>query len=244
MTGTTETRSTCAGALTGLAIGLAVLALGGCAYRGEVDQPYTWKATWFSYVNGDDLRRRCANIDDHWEVRLIYNGHYEEQVRSYHLIADGTGGAEVTARATQPDEGSLTGLSTADLLAPWRWARSQIRLDPAARAQLSARLADSGVFQRAPAGLDLKSWGSYWVSVACRGDRVTFNAWAYPSDRWTAQDLRRIVKPLDATGVPFYGPKAPDFAEAPIHRRPNEGRGVHFLLSTGSNGLAGPHLAF
>jgi hypothetical protein len=230
--------------LTGVAIGVAVLALAACTYRGGLDRPYTLKATWFSYVNGDDLRRRCANIEDHWEVRLIYNGHYEEQVRTYDLIADGTGGAEVTARATPEDAGSLTGLTSADPLAPWRWARSETRLDPGARARLAARLAESGVFRSAPAGLDLKSWGSYWVAVACRGDTVTFNAWAYPSDRWAAQDLRRIVAPLDATGVPVYGPKAPDFAEAPIHRRPDEGRGVHFLLTTGDNGLAGPHLAF
>lgn len=218
----------------------AAAAVAGCTYAGQIDQPYTLKATWFSYLNGDDLRKRCANIEDHWEVRLVYNGHYEKQLRSYHMIADGTGGADVTARASKPDAGNLARLSLADPLAPWRWATSRRALDPAARDELEDRLAASGVYATAPSGIRLKSWGWYWVSIACRDGEVHFNAWAYPSDRWDRQDLRQIVQPLDETGVAFNQPRAPDFSESPTRARPKgEGQSIHFELKTGDNGLAG-----
>lgn len=221
-----------------LATGLAGL-VAGCTYGGQIDQPYTLKATWFSYVNGDDLRKRCANIEDHWEVRLIYNGDYEKQVRTYHMIADGVGGADVTARASKPDAGNLASVSLDDPLAPWRWRTSRANLGPDARDDLEAELADSGVYRDAPAGIRLKSWGWYWVSIACKDGEVAFNAWTYPSERWDGQDLREIVSPLDETGVAFNQPREPS-AEANFRR--TQGRpgntGVLFELRTGENGLA------
>ena len=44
-----------------MALGLALGILAGCTYRGEIDQPATLKATWFSYLNGDDIRSACAD---------------------------------------------------------------------------------------------------------------------------------------------------------------------------------------
>jgi hypothetical protein len=107
---------------------------------------------------------------------------------------------------------------------------------------LVARLADSDVFQRAPSGIDLKSWGSYWVSIACRNGEVSFNAWTAGTDRWERQELWQIVRPLDNTGVPVYQPHPARFEDSPTIARTGEDRrraATHFLMTTGENGLIG-----
>jgi len=43
-----------------LAVVLAGGVLAGCAYRGDIDNPAPIKATWFSYLNGEDLRAACV----------------------------------------------------------------------------------------------------------------------------------------------------------------------------------------
>jgi hypothetical protein len=226
----------------GLAIWLATLAGAGCSYSGGVENPLIRKATWFSYLNGDDLRDRCARAPDTLEIRLIYNGNFKEQVRSYEIRGERAGGAIVTARAMPQDAGNLANFRLSDPLAPGRWRKSQTTLDAKARAELVARLADSGVFARAPSGIDLKSWGSYWVSIACRDGQVFYNAWRKGGERWERQELLEIVRPLDQTGVPFYQPHPARFVDSPTVQRQGDDRRaarIHFLMTTGDNGLIG-----
>ena len=228
--------------LATVAICVSALVVAGCSYSGGVGNPLTRKATWFSYLNGDDVRDRCASYSDRLEVRLIYNGNFTEQVRSYEINSDGTGGARVTARAMPEDAGNLLNFQVSDPLATGRWAESTVSLSAGERGQLVAKLADSGVFQRAPRGLDLKSWGSYWVSIACRDGEVFFNAWTAGSERWDRQELWQIVRPLDDTGVPVYQPHPARFEDSPTIARSSGDRrqaDVHFLMTTGDNQLVG-----
>src|SRR5262245_6550826 len=75
--------------------------LAACAYRGDIDNPIIRKLSWFSYLDGTDIRTTCADgAPDGY--RLVYNGRYEEQVRSYEIFADGAGGAYLVARAKGP----------------------------------------------------------------------------------------------------------------------------------------------
>jgi hypothetical protein len=225
-----------------LASGLIALVSVGCGYTGGIEDPITRKATWFSYLNGDDVRARCAEQPGRFEVRLIYNGNFKQQVRSYQIRADGADGAFVTARAMPQDAGNLLNFRLSDPLATGRWDKATVTLGPSERDRLVARLADSGVFQRAPSGIDLKSWGSYWVSIACRDGETFFNAWTKGSPRWDRQNLWEIVKPLDQTGVPYYAPHPARFADSPAIARSGDDRRqapVHFLMTTGENGLIG-----
>lgn len=224
------------------AICLTALLAAGCSYSGGIENPLTRKATWFSYLNGDDVRNRCAESPNRFEVRLIYNGNFKEQVRTYEIRPDGTGGAFVTARAMPDDAGNLVNFRLSDPLATGRWEKATVTLTSEERTQLVARLADSGVFQRAPSGIDLKSWGSYWVSIACRQGKVFFNAWTAGSARWDRQALWQIVRPLDRTGVPIYQPHPARFEDSPtVQRGRNDRRQaqIHFLMTTGDNGLVG-----
>lgn len=225
------------------AICAAALVAAGCSYSGGIENPVTRKASWFSYLNGDDVRARCRNQSDRFEVRLIYNGNFKQQVRSYQINGDGAGGAFVTARAKPPNAGNLATIKLSDPLVSWRWQKATTTLDPDERAGLTRRLADSGVFQRAPSGIDLKSWGSYWVSIACRDGELFFNAWTYGSDRWDGQNLWQVVQPLDATGVAYYEPHPARFEDSPTLARSGGGdrqsAPIHFLMTTGDNRLIG-----
>jgi len=229
------TRSLTRRALGCLALALA-MALAGCTGTpGRVEQPLTRKFAWFSYLNGDDLRRRCGA--GQWEVRLVYNGNYDTQVRAYDLVADGAGGAYLTARATPRDYGSLTRLSLRDPLRPYRWRIAEARLNDAQRAELEAALRASGVYGPTPEGLRLRSWAWYWVAVACRDGEVFFNAWTYPSPRWDDLRLREALLPHDDTGVPFTAPKRAE-PFRPRGSNPDEkGGSPHFELRVGADGL-------
>src|SRR3546814_20917874 len=51
----------------------------------------TIKATWLSYLNGDDMRAACVEGAP-LPYRLIYNADYDEQLRSYDVT--GTPGSD------------------------------------------------------------------------------------------------------------------------------------------------------
>src|SRR5690606_6468296 len=60
---------------------LCLIVLAACTYRGA-DDPVSRKFSWFSYLNGDDIRRECvAGAADRY--RFVYNGINVEQVRTY-----------------------------------------------------------------------------------------------------------------------------------------------------------------
>ena len=65
-------------------IGLIVIILSACSYKGGEDQPAIRKFTWFSYVKADDIRTECNNSTNP-QYRFVYNGVYNEQVRTYDI---------------------------------------------------------------------------------------------------------------------------------------------------------------
>src|SRR5215813_10182543 len=98
-------------------MGVIVL-LAACSYRGDIDNPVVRKVSWFSYLDGTDIRVACTEgAQDRY--RLVYNARYEEQLRSYEVVADGGGGAYLVARAK--GRSNMFAISADDVFAPWRW---------------------------------------------------------------------------------------------------------------------------
>ena len=48
------------------------------------DQPVIRKFTWFSYIGADDIREKCK-YSSNPQYRFVYNGVYNEQVRTYDI---------------------------------------------------------------------------------------------------------------------------------------------------------------
>jgi len=218
---------------------MAVLALvAGCTYTGNIDQPATLKATWFSYLNGDDIRAACvpgAPV----RYRMVYNGDYDQQLRSYEVTGDGTGAGDYIARVQTGGGIDISRLSLGDLQRPGRWITARDRLDGRQMAELDAALARSGAFVPGPSGLRLASEEFYWIFAGCREGKFHFAAWRYPSDGFNALAFPAVLLRYDRTGIAVNPPRA----VAPINRL----RGVpqaedatpRFDLEVGDNGLKG-----
>jgi hypothetical protein len=215
-----------------------LLVLGACAYRGDIDQPVTIKATWFSYLNGDDIRAACqGGAPDRF--RLIYNGNYEEQLRSYEVTSLGGGGAGYKARVMDGSGLDLTHFSLSDPQSMARWTTSQARLDPEELAGLDGALAASGAFGASPQGLRLASEQFYWVMSACRGGVFYFNAWLYPSPRFDQLVFADVLLRYDRTGIALNPLREVSGAVRFRRNAPGEERSSHFDVQVGDGGLQG-----
>lgn len=224
-------------------LALAAALAAACTYQGAIDEPVTLKATWFSYLNGDDIRAACPQGGPA-RYRLVYNGNYDEQLRSYELVADGSGGAHLKVRVQTGGGIDVTRLSILDPQAPARWTTSEARLGEAEFIALEAALAASGAYEGAPQGLRLASEGFYWIFVACRAGQVHFNAWRHPSARFAALRFPEILLRHDATGIPVNPPRG-GVPVAPARRiTPGDGASLHFDLEVGANGLKGHQTLF
>lgn len=211
-----------------------------CTYRGGSD-PVTRKLTWFSYLNGDDLRAECAPGAPE-RYRFVYNGVYIEQVRLYEVRTGLEGhGGEFDARAIGPTRlGGLVITKPEDVLAPWQGKTASASLSTENLADLSEAMRESGVFDGAPSGLQLHTEDFYWIVAACADGRFSFNAYRWPSPRFEAASFAELLFAWDATQVPvnpprevdrnwlYVEPDGQDLASYPI-----------FTLSVGEDGLRG-----
>jgi hypothetical protein len=226
-----------------LATVMAVMLLSvGCTYRGETDNPVVRKATWFSFLDGTDIREACGEgAPDRF--RLVYNGRYEQQVRSYEITADGAGGAYLVARAR--GRANAFDVSLDDVFAPWRWRRSEARLSPAALGQFVASLERSGQFAGAPVGLRLFSGDFYWVGSACRNGAFAYHAWLYSDDGFAGVRFADFLFAHDQTGVAVNPPRRIPAGEylGPAGRQQDQTQ-IRFWLQVREDGLGGIANAF
>jgi hypothetical protein len=229
-----------------LAVRLAALALlvtvGACAYRdGGIGSPVTRKFQYFSYLGGDDLRAECAPGAPA-RYRLVYNGVYDEQVRTYEIRRGASGrGAALSVQVFGGGGNLAAGFNPLDPTGPWRGASAQVQLDEATYLQLIRAIEASGFGGPAPAGLSLPSWGFYWAAAACANGQFHYNAWLHPGDRFDRIQFAKILFAADTTGTPVNPPRRLNAAE---HRLAsgadrNDPTISTFEVKVGQNGLVG-----
>lgn len=220
--------------VSGLAAASVVLAA--CAYQGAVDRPVTLKLTWFSYLNGDDMRQTCVPGSPE-SYRLVYNGNYNEQLRSYEVVGDGAGSGFYTARVMTGGGLDVTKFSISDPQAVAGWTATQAVLAPANMADLEATLDKSGAFAAAPNGLRIASEQFFWTSAACHQGVFYFNAWLNPSDRFARLVFPEVLLRYDRTEIAFNPPRVvvpADRQSGSVGGHKTEPR---FNLRVGENGL-------
>lgn len=234
---------------TTLAFGLGFAVLAGCAYYGpgrtDIDNPVVRKVAWFSYLDGGDIRQSCVagSVD---RFRLVYNGQYEKQVRSYEVTGDGVGGngggASFIARAM--GEPNLLNLQFPDLLAPWRWQKSEMALSSAEFAEFRDLLAASGWGQGAPQGKRLHSRDFYWTAAGCRDGKFRYDAWVHAQGDFAEVEFQEFLLARDQTGMAFRKP----VKVLPIDRteqgQPRERSAAIFSLTVSGEGIGGLLNAF
>ncbi|MGH6946807.1 MAG: hypothetical protein ACREDZ_05720 [Kiloniellales bacterium] len=224
-----------------VAFGGLFLLLAGCAYSGRIDQSWTQKATWFSYLNGDDMRARCAAGGGE-EYRLVLNASYNEQLRSYEIRALPEGGALLTARVQSGSGIPVSRIALDDPLAALRWTKAETRLSQADFERLRAALTSDGLGDPPPAGLRLHSDEFYWLASGCRDGATLFHAWTYDSPDYAGLAFPQQLLAHDDTGLAVNPPHPPK--RTARHRTRDNDTQLYFQLQVGQNGLAGHRTFF
>ncbi|GEO82578.1 hypothetical protein [Pararhodospirillum oryzae] len=210
-----------------------VLLAAGCASTGDIGNPLVRKATWYSYLNGDDLRAGCE-VNDSDTVRLVFNGIYTEEVRVYEAHA-GAGGRWLSGRRIPGavDLSALTLDRPGAVLDPWRGESQVVPLNEGQWKALIETLRADGVGQPPPVGLSLESDDHYWIASGCLDRHVVFQAWARRQPAY--QTLR--FNDLLLSWLPLGG-ALPSYARADRGSFEEERRRqFHFALRVGPDGL-------
>lgn len=221
-----------------------------CAYRGGTDV-FTTRVTWFSYLNGDDIRARCVEGGPSL-YRFVYNAVYTRDVRTYALspAADGEhwilraralGGPLIQEIVIEEPLKTATE-DPLRLLDPLAGRRAETVLSARDIDAFEAALVQSGFYRPAPAGLRLPSEEYYWIGIACTKGRVHFNAFLWPSRRFDALTFPALLFAWDPTGEPPPLPQPRPFAGLDEDQASKGMRS--FTLTVGSNGLAGHFTLF
>lgn len=211
-----------------MVLGLLVSA-SACTTTGDISNPVMRKLTWYSFLDGDDIRATCrASADD--RLRLVYNGRYNDQVRVYELVRRG-GGAMVETRVLGPVQVNRA-FSLGGLGSMLGGAVDAAPLGTAHAEALWRAVEESGAFAPAPMGLRLDSDDLWWTVVGCRAGHAFFHAWevSEPADQ---PAFAALLSDLDGTGVAW--PSYRDVVvgvEAPGERAERP----YFLLEVGRSG--------
>lgn len=213
-----------------------------CASQGPTDNALERKFSWFSYLEGRDIRATCGpGADDRY--RLVYNGVYTEQVRTYDLDAAGQPGehlgGQLDVRVIAPVNLSEVHISSlSDLLSPWRGKTASVPLSPSAFEKIEEALSLDGVFGPPAVGTELSSKGFFWTIAACHQGRYHFTAVAWPSPAWEVMSFDDVLFALDPVAVAINPPRKTELGRnlvRPVERNHE----VEFHTKVGENGLYG-----
>ncbi len=224
-------------------IGILIVLLAGCTYKAENESLLARKLTWFSYLNGDDLRARCSpGAPD--MLRLVYNAVYVEQVRTYDIETavshDPTQRNRMDIRVIGPANLSLLVTDEKNsLLAPWRGAASSIWLRDADMSRLWQSLSASNAFGPAPQGLQASGEDFFWIISVCRAGSFHFNAYKWPSEQFDAIQFDDLLFAWDMSDIAVNRPRVTSgfgiYGDSDTARR----KSGKLNLSIGHNGLKG-----
>lgn len=228
--------------------GVLLLGLAACTTGGDISNPVIRKVTWFSFLNGDDIRAACTEGAPD-RLRLVHNANYTHRVRVYDLTAVAPGGPpgippgipmRMTTRVIGgPTNHALVTLGDpSSLFAPWAGEVRQTTLAPAEVAALRTVLDRDGLGQPAPAGTQLLSQRYWWVAVGCLGGRVAFQVWAHPDRGYDGLAFPAWLQARDGTDIPLRTPAdEPQHANPAVMDRDYARHEVRFRLAVGQDRL-------
>ena len=226
------------------AIGLSLVAAStASAQRPEraVEQPVIRSMNWFGYVGGDDIRAACVPAGRN-RIRLIYNGLWDTQVRTYEVFLqpDGTAGLNVGVLADQGDVAQLLLSSPSDITGPWRMKKGERLLDVAETRELIGLLEASAAFGPPRDGMKLPENDFWWTVASCRNGVWGFQAYHYPTDGFANVRFAEKLWSWDSVKVSINRPRKLVPAELrrdPLAPRGHLEQGPRWMLVVGNDGL-------
>lgn len=218
---------------------LGMLGLAACASQGPTDNPVARTGQWFSYLNGDDIRAQCRPGAPE-RLRLVYNGVWGEQVRTYEVMPEAGGqGAFLETRIFGGIEPQYIRFD--DPLGFGRGTTRLARLGADDLAAVRAGLDRAGFARPAPDGQFLWSDNFYWVAMACQNGSFHFNAWADDAPGFRSLALADLLAARDGANTAFNtaatSPRFRDRKGGIQGGRFGDDPGIRFDLQVGENGL-------
>ena len=197
------------------AFGVALLAASAVSAQRpdrKVEQPVVRSFNWFAYVAADDIRSACEPGGRN-RVRLIYNGVWEEQVRTYEIFLqpDGTAGLDIGVLNDQGRGGELTYLSLggdgSNITAPWRMRKGQRILSAGETSEIVGLLQASAAFGPPRDGMRLPDNDFWWTVASCRNGVWGFQAYHYPTDAFAKVKFAEKLFALDNVPIAINRPR-------------------------------------
>lgn len=221
-----------------LAAVAAAGALAACQYAGPPEDPAGRSLTWFSYLGGEDIEKRCGPVAED-VFRFVYNGLADVQIRSYDVtMLPGGRGASVNAFAIpEPTVNRLK--SVGEIVKAYNGVRAQAPMAVQGLAELRAALRDDRFETFKPVGLRLPSDEFYWTAVACVGGRFHANAWLYPTDRYKELKFPAVLQAHDRTGVAVYEARPENMRPDDPNRFRTSGPSGAYNMQLGPRGFVG-----
>lgn len=217
----------------------------GCTAQGVTQDPVNRVFTWFSYMNGDDLRAVCTQgATDRY--RLIYNARWTEQVRSYDIVAarplPGTQGigvpveAELTAQAFAP--APIFNAYLARLNGGEATQTAQVRVAPDIFATLEAAIWQVATQPESEANW-LRSDRYFWLVMGCREGAFRLRGFEVTPQSHDALIFLAPLQSIDPAVQPLAPPRVlPDqpYAQTAGERTRRE---VRFRVQVRNNHVVG-----
>ena len=217
----------------------------GCEYSETASNPIARNLSWFDYVGGRGLKEACGPGASN-RFRFVYNGNYEEQIRTYDVHAPPNDRGAVVSVWVRGNGNLGQGIKFPNLLSPWDGDRIDTHIDQRAFVDLRNALKIDGFDGDRPTGLQMRADDYYWVVTGCLGGRFYSNAWLYLSERFKALTFPEKLRAGDKTGI-----KLRDAATAKIYedyptRHRGGGRVSHysFIIELDADGIVGDRYLF
>lgn len=175
------------------ALALVSAGLASCTYTqtSDVRNPLVRKASWFSYLNADDLRIACSAGDAEGRIRIVYNAEYYDEVRVFELEPHaGYREFDLVSRVFGPLEVKNINVELNAPLGAFGGAEAVDLIDRDTYIAITDALQSDGFGTQQRDGLRLYSDDYYWVAIGCSSQNITLAAWMSGVD-----DLRALSFP-------------------------------------------------
>ena len=225
-----------------VSMGLVVMILSSCSYQGGSEQPAIRKFTWFSYIAAEDIRTRCDYSSDS-QYRFVYNGVYNEQVRTYDISQVEKDRYKIKINVTEEADFSSISLNLddPDLFQPWRPKSSVTNVSIKDVDILQKTLRNIGFFDSPPPSKNLSSINFYWIVSVCIDGEFSQNAYFWPDDKFKKAQFPKLLSIWDFTDIPINPPRETTNFRIYGTTETKNFRN-HFNLKFGSNGLLSHNL--
>lgn len=187
---------------------LIVIILSACSYKGGVEHPVIRKFAWFSYIEADDIRAKCSK-SLHSQFRFVYNGVYNEQVRTYDIYKVEKDRYEIKINVTEEVDVSSISFDPEDpiLFQSWRPKKSVTNVAVKEIYILERTLRNMDFFDSPPPVVNIRSIDFYWVVSACVDQKFSQNAYIWPKENFKNAVFPKLLSIWDFTDIPINPPR-------------------------------------